>query len=340
MSKPKVLIVGCGAVGLSQGYQLSAGADITYLVRPGRKPAFTPPKQLYSYKEDALHTFSSYRVIESVQEISGETFAFIFDTLDGHTARSESGTATLRAVGDFANEPQNSACFVAYDAMGLDIEAHYTRTMRLARTRIFQAGSMLAHQPTPRISVPASATNDLVARAHLLYASMPPNVGLMAMNTQPALTAKLDALYTANGKLAVQRIPAFMVAWAPALAVLHLMTWNIDGFGPFEQLRANTELWTLMLRAQCEILTLPRFGWTGWAVSWVFGSWATMKMNMMLVQGAKPIRLEEFNAFHHGTKVAKQDVAMLEDLVREGERTGRKMVALREIVARVNKIYS
>lgn len=59
MSQPELLIVGCGVVGLSQGYHLSAGADITCLVRPGRKSAFTASTHLYSYKEDELHTFSN-----------------------------------------------------------------------------------------------------------------------------------------------------------------------------------------------------------------------------------------------------------------------------------------
>lgn len=340
MSKPKVLIIGCGAVGLYQGYQLSAGADITYLVRPGRRPAFAPPKQLYSYKDNDLYTFSNYRVIESVSEVTGETFEFVFDTLDGHTARSENGVATLRSVGSLINEPQNANCFLVYDAIGLDIEDHYVRTVGIAPTRLFFAASSLAHQPTSQITIPASANKDLVAKADLLYSHSPPNIGLQASNAQPALWKRLEAIYNANGKLIVGTIPAFVVNWGFPLAMLHLVTWNIDGFGPFSHFYTNSELWKLMLRAQSEILNLPRFGWTGFFLSFVMGSWATKKINQLPMDGSEPLSYAEFNAFHHGGKVAEQDVVTLEDILREGERVGRKMEALREVVRRAREIHS
>lgn len=74
MARPKILIVGCGAVGMTQGYILSSGADITYLVRPGRTSAFKGPKKLYDYKENALHTFDNYRLIESPSDVADEEF--------------------------------------------------------------------------------------------------------------------------------------------------------------------------------------------------------------------------------------------------------------------------
>ncbi|KAF2996456.1 hypothetical protein E8E13_004261 [Curvularia kusanoi] len=340
MIRPKVLIVGCGAVGLSQGYHLSAGADITYLVRPGRKSAFTAPKHLYSYKEDALHTFGSYRVIESVSEVAGETFAFIFDTLDGHTARSENGVATLTSIGDVLNAPQNSECFLIHDSIGLDMREHYLRCTRIAPSRLFLAFSIVAHQPTPMISLPASANRELAAKADLFYSSLPPNTGLIVFNTQPSLTKKLETIYNANGALTIASTPGFAAPWAPLLIMLHLVTWDIDDYVPLAQFLANRELWTLMLRAQSEILSLKRFGWTGWAVSCVMGDWATKKFNLMLEENVKPIKYEEFNQFHHGGKVSKQDREALEDVVREGEREGRKMEALREVVRRAEKKHA
>ncbi|KAJ5058940.1 hypothetical protein J3E74DRAFT_455272 [Bipolaris maydis] len=331
MSKPKVLIVGCGAVGLSQGYHLSAGADITYLVRPGRKPAFLAPKQLYAYKTDKLHTFSSYRVIESVAEVKGETFAFIFDTLDGHTARSENGVATIRSVGDLINEPQNEECFVIFDAVGLDIDEHYMSNLRVPKSRLSMALSMIAHQPTPQISIPATASKDLVAKADMLYTTTMPGVGLMIGNTQPALVNKVSAIYNINGALTTKTIPAFIIAPFQSVVLLHLVVWDIGGSGPFSHLRSNSELWSLLLRAQTEILRLPRYGWTGWFLSLVMGSWATEKVMTTPAEGSKPLVYHEFNAFHHGGKVAKQDLMILEETLDDGEKSGTKMESLREI---------
>jgi hypothetical protein len=122
--------------------------------------------------------------------------------------------------------------------------------------------------------------------------------------------------------------------------MLHFVTWNVDGWMPFEHFRANTVLWALMVRAQTEILTLPRFGWTRWLLFCVIRSWAAEELNMPLVEGAKPMKLEGFNAFHHGGKVAKQDLQTSEDISREGEDAGRKMPALREIVERAHEIKS
>ena len=337
MSKPKVLIIGCGAVGLLQGYYLSSSADITYLVRPGRKSAFKGPKHLYSYKEDEIYTFSNYRLIEDVSEIHGETFAFVFDTLDGDTARSEGGIATIAAVGNFLNEKQNSDCSAIYAAIGLDIDEHYARTMRISPSRLFAGLSMLVHQPTARISLPKTADRSKVAKADLLFAYLEPKTGFAVFNTHPQLTKKLEAIYNTNGKLNVQVIPAFVAPWFMLVNMLHFVTWHVDGWRPFEQFQANTELWSLRIRAQTEILALPRFGWTGWLLSFVFKSWAAEKLITPLIDGAKPMKLEEFNAFHHGGKVVKQDIRALEDVLKEGERAKRKMTALREIVRRAHE---
>jgi hypothetical protein len=334
MSRPKILIVGCGAVGLSQGYHLSPGADITYLVRPGRKPAFLPPKRLYDYKENALHVFDKYRVIESTSEVAGEEFLFVLDTLDGHTARSDGGTATLRAVGALIRD---TSAFVAYDAIGLGIEDHYAASMGISKERLILACSMLAHQPTPDISIPSSADRDLVAQADLLYASLPGQAGLMVFNSQPKLAKTLQQVYAKNGKLKVVIQPAF-VSYAVVLGMLHLVTWNIDGYGPFSHFYANKELWTLMLRAQREILALPRFGWAGWVLSWVMGSWLTAKVGFRVLEdGAKPLLYHEFNGFHHGGKVVKQDIKVIEEIIAEGEREGHKMNAVREVCRRAEE---
>ncbi|KAH7070743.1 hypothetical protein BKA63DRAFT_569102 [Paraphoma chrysanthemicola] len=337
MSKPQVLIIGCGAVGLLQGYYLSAGADITYLVRPGRSSAFTGPKQLYSYKDDEIHTFSNYRLVESLSEISGQTFAFVFDTLDGNTARSEGGIATLSAVGDFLNEKQNKDCFVIYAGIGLDLEKHYARIMRIAPTRLFAGISMLVHQPTTLISLPETADKNKVAKADLLFAYNDPKSGYLAFNTQPGLVKKFEAIHNANGSLNVQSIPALVAPWFLLVNMLHMITWHVDGWTPFEQFRANKELWSLMIRAQTEILALPRFGLTGWLMSFVAKGWFAVKLTTVVIEGAKPMKYEEFNAFHHGKKVIKQDVQALEDVVREGEGAGKKMTALKEIVRKANE---
>ncbi|KAF2818486.1 ketopantoate reductase ApbA/PanE domain-containing protein [Ophiobolus disseminans] len=335
MSKPKVLIVGCGAVGLTQGYFLSSGAEITYLVRPGRKPAFQAPKKLYDYKENALRVFDNYRVVESTSEVSGEEFKFVFDTLDGHTARSEGGAATLKAVGDLIRD--HPATFVVYDAIGLDIEDYYAATMGIAKERLLLGISILAHQPTKSISLPANADGDLAGQADMLYSYGKGNFALIVVNSKPKLTKALGEMYSKHEKLRIQTLPGFVGSSGGLLGMVQLMAWCSDGFQPFDEFRNHKEVWNLMLKAQTEILTLPRFGWTGWLISRFIGSWATSKMFGMQIEGALPMLMHEFNAYHHGSKVVKQDLMALEDVVAEGEKGKHKMVALREICRRAEQ---
>lgn len=334
MAKPKILIVGCGAVGLSQGYHLSAGAEITYLVRPGRSGAFAAPKRLYDYKTDKLHTFENYRVIESTLEVAGEEFYCVFDTLDGHTAQSEGGVATIKSVGDLIRKYPKT--FVVYDAVGADIEQHYASTMGIPKSRLVFGISMLAHQPSTMISVPPTATPELVAQANLLYSSFGADTGLVIINKDVELTKLMEAVYNQNGRLKIQRQPV-IVGDLVMLGMVQLVVWHIEDWVAWPRLREARDSWALLIRAEKEILSLPRYGWTGWVLSWFIGSWATAKMIETPANDAWPLAYHEFNAFHHGNKVVKQDVQGLEELLAEGEKAKLKMPALEEICRQARK---
>lgn len=293
-------------------------------MRLGRKSAFIAPKDLYFYKEDALYTFSSYRVIGSASEVSGETFAFIFDTLDGKAARSEYGVATIASVGNLLNEPQNASSFQLYDALGLATDQHYVCTAQILADRLVFVESLLAHQPTSYIPIPSTANGDLVEKADMFHLVAMPNVALMVVNLHSELTKKIEASYAANGSWKIQSVPVLLFPAMSTLHLLHLVGWNLDGFKPFQELCKNTELWHLMLRAQTEILRLPRLGWLGWLMSFLIGSLAVMQMNMPLTEGVKPVVYHDSIAFHYGRKVAKQDRRMLEEVLTEGEKEGKR----------------
>jgi len=336
MLRPKILIVGCGAVGLTQGHILSFGADITYLVRGGRTSAFKAPKKLYDYKENVLRTFDHYRVIESPDEVADEEFYCVFDTLDGHTARSEGGQATHKAVGDLIRD--HPATFVLYDAMGIDIKDHYASTMDISAERLVFCGSIIAHQPTRSISIPASADASLIAQADMLFSYNTGNYGLTMLNTSPKLVKAFSDVYNQHPKLRVMIAPAFLESSGLTMVImLQLMAWSIDGWRTLPEFRSNTEVWNLMLRAQAELLRLPRYGWTGRLMAMLVGSWVTMKLMNTPVEATLPLQMHEFNAFHHGSKVVKQDLMVLEEVIAEGERAKHKMVALRELVKRAEE---
>ncbi|KAI4943275.1 hypothetical protein J4E91_009474 [Alternaria rosae] len=336
MSKTKILIVGCGAVGLTQGHILSSGADITYLVRPGRTSAFKGPKKLYDYKENILRTFEHYRIIESPNEVADEEFFCVLDTLDGHTARSESGQATIKAVGDLIRD--HPSTFVLFGAMGIDMVDYYASTMKISKERLNFCGSILAHQPTKSIPIPASADASLIAQADILFSYNTGNYGMTLINTNPKLVKAFSDVYNKHPKLRVRVMPAFLESSGLIMVVMvQLMAESIDGWRTLPRLRENTEVWNLMLRTQAEMFSLPRYGWTGRLMAMLFGSWVTARFMEMPVKDALPLQWHEFNAFHHGSKIVKQNLMLLEELIAEGEKEEHKMVALRELVKRARE---
>jgi hypothetical protein len=136
MSKPFVLIIGAGAVGLAVGYHLSlAGAELTFLVRPGRSAAFASPQQLYCYDDAELKTFAGYSVVENVAELAEKRFQFVIVTLDGHSSRTAEGTALLRSLGDAIRA---SDAMVIMGGFGVGLREHDLQVMRIAEDRLLK----------------------------------------------------------------------------------------------------------------------------------------------------------------------------------------------------------
>jgi Ketopantoate reductase PanE/ApbA len=83
MSKPSVLIVGAGALGVATGYHLNlAGAAVTYLVRPARLKALQAAQVLYCYDDAQLKHFSDYHAVDCVAEAAKQNYDFVLVTLD------------------------------------------------------------------------------------------------------------------------------------------------------------------------------------------------------------------------------------------------------------------
>ncbi|KAF2221630.1 hypothetical protein BDZ85DRAFT_265724 [Elsinoe ampelina] len=336
MSRPKILIVGAGAVGLAQGYHLSFGADITYLVRPGRKPAFLPSKRLYDYKANALRTFESYRVIESPEEVSSETFLCVFDTLDGSTARSDSGRATISAVGNLIRDHADT--FVVFDAVGLDMKEYYASTMGISMDRLLLGASMLAHQPTDKISKPPAANQDQTSQADMFFAYLAGNAGMMLSKSNPAYANVFKNVYAKNPTLSVSFLPPINEEMVVTTIIVMMVGWHTHGWGALQGFINDSDTWPLMVRAQKEILSLPRYGWIGYILSFIMGSWSTAKLHTTLDTQALPLLSHEFNKFHHGAKVLQQDFALLQDLVEQGEKEKHSMPAVKQLIQAAEKI--
>ncbi|SDS46896.1 ketopantoate reductase family protein [Actinoplanes derwentensis] len=328
-----MLIVGAGAVGLSLGYHLRlAGAEVPFLVRPGRTEAFTPPRRLYDYNDATVKTFDGYRVVDDTAPLRGEAFAFVIVTLDGHVSRTEQGEATLRAVGDLVRD---SAAIVLMDGIGVDLRAFYLDTLRIPGDRLLLGFlGMLAHQGSAALPVPQGVDPVLLSSADICFVHPANRTGFTVARSNAAAAKKFAELYDRSG---VSRVgfmsPKVSDVMGPAVFTVYA-AWDIAGWPPFAQVVADSELWRLTLRAQREILTLPRNGWFGKVAARLMGSRVTAAIHLGQETKMQPLDVAAFNGFHHGGKVRQQDLAVLRDFVAEGQRAGRPMTALRTLVDR------
>lgn len=335
MSTPSVLIVGAGAVGLPVGYHLSlAGADITFLVRPGRAAAFAAPQQLYCYDDASLKTFAGYRVVEQVAELAEQRFQFVIVTLDGHTSRTADGTAMLRSLGDAIR--MSDATVIMCGNFGLGLREHYLETMGIAEDRLLSGIGMLSHQASANLPIHAPTDPALVAQASICYKHPSSRVGFRLVTRNTTAARQFVALYNRCG---VSRCglmsPVLINTLGPAVfavyAACDIAGWPDD----FATVVANKELWRLACRAQAEVIALPRNGWLGKLMALLMGPRISATMHLKLEQDTLPLDSQAFNRFHHGDKVRAQDVAALRDCLAEGQRHGQPMAALSALLARL-----
>src|SRR6266567_2507273 len=247
MSKPSVLIVGAGAVGLAVGYHLSlAEASITFLVRPRRSAACASPQQLYCYDDAELKTFAGYSVVENVAELAEMRFQFVIVTLDGHSSRTTEGTALLRSLGDAIRA---SDAMVIMGGVALDLREHYLKVMRIAEDRLLAALlGMLSHQANANLPVHAPTDPAQVAKASVCYKHPASKIGFRIGTSFAPAARQFAALYNRCGVSRCGLVNPVIVdsasASGPVYAACEIAGWPDD----FATVVANKELWRLACR--------------------------------------------------------------------------------------------
>ncbi|WP_243789038.1 ketopantoate reductase family protein [Saccharopolyspora gloriosae] len=260
MSEPAVLIVGAGATGLPVGYHLRlAGAELTFLVRPGRKPAVEFPQRLYCYDDASLRTLDGYDVVEDAAELAGRSFNFVLITLDGHTARTEQGTAMLRGLGDAIRD---SDAIVIMCGFGVGVREHHLRELGIADDRLLHGFlGMLSHQSSAELPVHPPTDPARIAESTACYRHSPGKLGFRLESGNPAAAKRFAELYNSSGEsrctlMSRPMDDIFSKVAFPVYGACELMGW-----ADFATVAKNKELWRLACDAQREILTLPQHGW-------------------------------------------------------------------------------
>lgn len=334
MSKPSVLIVGAGAMGMVTGYHLQlGGTDITSLVRPGRVEAFHPPKQLYCYDDGTLKTYANYRVIDNVADI-GHAPDFVLSTLDGATARTLESTALLGALG---RAMASSPTVFIMGGVGVGLREHVLQATGLPAHRLLNASlSMLAHQVSAGLPVLPPTDAAKLAQASVAYRHLGKQAAMVIDATYAEPAKAFAALYSRSGVSKAAVIPKTLLsimtnAAFPMLAASEIAGWpTVDGL-----VTQHRALWHLCCQAQGEVTRLKQHGWLGRGVAMIMGDGLSARIQRKVEQDAKPLDYQAFNRFHHGGKVALQDLQVMQNCMALGRQQGQPMAALGELLDRL-----
>jgi ketopantoate reductase len=336
MQTSSVLIVGAGAMGLVAGYHLNlGGAEVTFLVRPGRKETFSPPQRLYCYDDNSLRVFDNYQVIESIAERS-EVYDFVIVTLDGATTRGEAGTQVLRYIGQYV---KGSKTIVLMGGVGIGLREHYLTTTELPESQIMGGFlGLLSHQTSANLPVIPPIKAELIQQCSVAYGHTLNNDGFLVENRYPEIAKRFKNLYdrckvSRCGKLSVAMTRIITNSAFPFLGAADLAGWP-----KVADLVANRELWQLACNAQSEICSLPQHGWQGKLAGILLTPWISAKLQLKMERACLPLDYQAFNRFHHGGKVRAQDIEVMVNCLNSGQNQGHPMPALKELLRRLDSV--
>jgi hypothetical protein len=318
-------------MGLVAGHHLQiAGSAVTFLVRPGRVSAMSHPQVLYSYDDATLKVLADYTVISDVAEMSRSTYDYVIVTLDSFTTRRPEGTALLRSIGEairgFSTE-------VIIGGVGIGLRAHYLQTMTLPAHRILNGAlGLLSHQAA-NVQFPLHAPTDptLLSKADVAYVHINKH-GFLLDNSFPKSAQSFAAIYDASDVsycniMEPQEFAMLTKFMFPVFAASELLGWPRA-----KDLGSNKELWTLTVRAVKEILGFKEHGSAGKIAESSLTESTLLETWQAFEEAAHPLDFPAFNKFHHGGKVRAQDIEILQACVEVGEREGRSMSALSQLL--------
>ena len=330
--KPSILIVGAGSMGVIMGYLLDlAGVEVTYLVRPHRAAALEKPQILYNFKDNTLKKYTGYRYVTNPTSIKETKYDYILITLDGANLRNETGTQLMKTIGEAT---RNTDTRVILGSIAFDMRAWLLEASGLAAEQVTN-GWLNIHAYSPsaaNLPIHAPADPELVAQADLAYIDA---LGQgFIVDDSVAWAGEFAELYNRCGvsKCTVQPALAttlLVFSLFPVFAACEVLGWP-----PFAEVSSKGEMWILAIKAVKEIQCLDIFGEAGVQAAGATTEEGLAQQLTGWEQAMRPVDLQAFNRFHHGGKVNEQDRALLRDCVAAGEKEGKEMNVVKELMRR------
>lgn len=334
-SRPKVLIVGAGSVGMVTGYHLAlAGAAVTYLVRPGRADRISRPQTLYCYDDHSLRTFSDFEVVADAAGLEGRSFDFLFVTLDSAALRAPAGLDLLDSLGKLFRDTDTG---VVLGSRGLGVRDWFVQRSGLADEQVTSGViANFAHEGKAELPLHEGTKPDLLAQADFAYRDFSP-AGFVVDTSSPKVAQAFAELYDKNGENISDvvstddyEIPVSGTALVAALEQL--------GWPDMRDVDPDNETWQLATAAMAEIQRLPIFGPAGVASSEKLDARTSHGTLLEFAETLKPLDFIGFTRYHHGGKLQQQTRRTLRDALERGKAADQDMPALQELVKRISDV--
>lgn len=332
MSKPSVLIVGAGALGITTGYHLClAGVTTNFLVRPNRLQTLQSPQVLYCYDDSQLKQYSDYQAVDSVAAAAKQKFHFVLVTLDGATCLGTEATTLLQALGDAIRD---TAAIVL--VCGIGVREHCRQVMQLPEDRIVEGTMAMLSYQVDRVTLPVNPPTDpdQLAQASIAYGHVGKNTGFMIADKPAKPAQDFAALYNGCGISRCNVVNNTMYTMLTSSIFPLLAVFDLAGWPDARTLAGNKELMSLGTKAIKETMRLPQHGWQGKLGSLMINRFLLARYNAKMERDCLPVDYSAFNKFHHGGKVRDQDIQVMRQCAESGKAQGKSMPALNEILRR------
>ena len=331
--KNSVCIVGAGSMGIFTGYSLQlAGAEITFLVRPGRLEKLSEPQKLYSYDDQSVKIFSGYDIITDPSMLSGKAYRFIIITLDGASLLTEDGKKLVDEIG---KNFKNTSTGIVIGSIGVENKKWFIERSGLNEDQVINGALGSLIYESFAVTLPTNPEIDALALANTDYGYRHYSpIGFIIDNSSEKVAQEFAELYDQNGISKVGIIPVSATRLFPATMAI-LAAWELLDWPATDKIDPYGEIWQLGTEASKEFQRLQMFGQAGIDASKETSAEGLLEGFRKMEKDTWPLDLAEFNRYHHGKKVNFQDHEILKKGLAMGQAEGLSMPALASLVERL-----
>ncbi|QPG74620.1 hypothetical protein FOA43_001952 [Brettanomyces nanus] len=329
-----VLIIGAGSMGLASGYFLNlAGANVTFLIRSHHKKDLNRPQLLYNLAKNTVNKYTGYDYITEPSRIATRDYDFIVITLDRIALQSEEGTKLTKIIGEAVKGKQTK---IILGTVTIGVFSWFLKTSGILPEMATEGSLGVMCYPPKKVELPVYAEVDKKALANADAAWIDCfGRGFSVSDFSPSVAKDFAVLFNKCGvsRCAIKSIDRFATDVDSCFVIFAGS--QLLGWPKFSKIDAHSELWGLTTAAFKEIEELDIHGEIG---STLARETTEEKLASLVVGWEKsslPLDIQEFNKYHHGGKVNAQDRIHLNKCLLEGEREGKRMTALREILKRL-----